>query len=128
MDKELELILVEKYPNLYKDYGKDMKKTCMHWGFSHGNGWYDLIDKLSEKLEPFGVVAAQVKEKFGSLRFYLNYPHHLDDKTFDKIREIKNEFELKSSSICENCGKPGKTISDEGWLRTICDKCYKKKI
>ena len=32
MDKELEQKLVEKYPNLYKEYGGDITETCMGWG------------------------------------------------------------------------------------------------
>lgn len=122
MKKELELKLVEKYPNLYKEYGGDPRETCMHWGFSHGDGWYDLIEELSEKLEPFGVVAAQVKEKFGGLRFYLDYPKHLSDEDMEKVREIKNEAEEKSYKTCENCGEPGE-LRRGGWIRTLCDKC-----
>lgn len=122
MKKELEEKLVEKYPNLYKEYGGDPRETCMHWGFSHGDGWYDIIDELSAKLEPFGVVAAQVKEKFGGLRFYLDYPKHLSDEDLQKVREIKNEYESKSYETCESCGEPGKRRSG-GWIRTLCDKC-----
>lgn len=122
MKKELEKKLVEKYPNLYKDYGGDMRKTCMHWGFEHGDGWYDLIDELSAKLESYGVVAGQVKEKFGGLRFYLDYPQHLSRETVEKIREIKDEYEEKSYTICEHCGKPG-TLCQKGWHRTLCQEC-----
>jgi hypothetical protein len=122
MKKELELELVKKYPNLYKDYGGDPRVTCMHWGFSHGDGWYKIIDELSAKLEPFGVVAAQVKEKFGGLRFYLDYPHHLSEEDRKKVREIKNEYEEKSYEICESCGEEGK-LRRGGWIRTLCDKC-----
>jgi len=126
MKSELELKLVEKYPVLYKDYGGDMRFTCMHWGFSHGDGWYNLIDELSAKLEPYGVVAAQVKEKFGGLRFYLDYPKHLSKEQVDEIREIKNECEQRSYKICENCGEPGK-VRRGGWIRTLCDKCEKER-
>ena len=103
MKEELEKKLVEKYPNLYKDYGGDMTKTCMHWGFAHGDGWYNLIDELSTKLEPHGIVAAQVKEKFGGLRFYVEYPQHLS-------RELKSEFSQffpsEFSSIIKYEGDP----------------------
>lgn len=82
MNKELELKLVEKYPKIYSQYGGDMKETCMHWGFEHGDKWYDLINVLSAKIQNYidwkernntpipQVVAEQVKEKFGTLRFY----------------------------------------------------------
>lgn len=82
MTKDLELKLVEKYPKIYSEYGGDMKVTCMHWGFEHGDHWYDLINVLSYKIQNYidwmqkngieidQVVAEQVKEKFGTLRFY----------------------------------------------------------
>jgi hypothetical protein len=28
-----------------------MDKSCMYWGFSAGNGWFDLIDTLAERLQ-----------------------------------------------------------------------------
>jgi hypothetical protein len=126
MKKELELKLVKKYPKLFKEYGGDPRQTCMHWGFSHGDGWYDIIDELSAKLEPFGVVAAQVKEKFGGLRFYLDYPKHLSDEDLEKVREIKNVYESKSYETCEGCGEPGERRTG-GWLRTLCDDCEKTR-
>jgi hypothetical protein len=126
MKKELEEKLVKKYPTLYKDYGGDMRYTCMAWGFSHGDGWYNLIDELSAKLAPFGVIAAQVKEKFGGLRFYIDYPDNLSKDQIEQIRNIKDEYESKSYETCEACGEPGERRSG-GWIRTLCDKCEKTR-
>ena len=115
MDKQKELELVNKYPNLYKDYGGDMRKTCMAWGLAVGDGWYNIIDELSEKLEALGCVAVQVKEKFGGLRFYLgNYP--------EGAHELITEAEEKSYKTCERCGKPG-SPKGGGWVKTLCDEC-----
>jgi hypothetical protein len=50
MDKNLEKQLVEKYPTLFRDYGKSPQETCMSWGCEHDDGWYDLIDNLSSYL------------------------------------------------------------------------------
>lgn len=121
MRKELEKILVEKYPNLYSRYGGDMKETCMTWGMSCGDGWFQLIDELSQKLEPLNVVALQVKEKFGGLRFYIE-PHEASTEEQDCIDQYIEEAEKKSYKICEICGKPGK-LRGGSWLRTTCDKC-----
>jgi len=88
MDKKLELELVKKYPSLYQDYNGNMKYTCMCWGFSCGNGWFNIIDNLSkqitdlEKKYNIKVIADQVKEKFGGLRFY----YHTYDKPTQKKR------------------------------------------
>jgi len=76
MKKELELKLVKKYPVIFKDYNGDMRQTCMCWGFECGDGWYNLINELCETVttlisnKNIKVVAVQVKEKFGGLRFY----------------------------------------------------------
>ena len=76
MNKELELKLVEKYPIIFSQYGGDMRNTCMAWGMTCSDGWYNLIDELCKDIttiigdKNIKVVAAQVKEKFGGLRFY----------------------------------------------------------
>ena len=46
MREELDLKLVEKYPLIFKDRNKPMNQTAMCWGFSHGDGWYNIIDTL----------------------------------------------------------------------------------
>lgn len=76
MNKHLEHQLVDKYPIIFQEYGGDIRKTCMGWGLSCGDGWFNLIDKLCEDINkvigsrPIKVIATQIKEKFGGLRFY----------------------------------------------------------
>jgi hypothetical protein len=118
MKEELELELVKKYPNLYKEHGGDPAKTCMAWGIACGDGWYKLIDELSAKLEPLGVVAAQVKEKFGGLRFYL-------ETGSDEAWDLVSKAEEQSYKICERCGETGRPRG-RGWIKTLCDECEEK--
>jgi hypothetical protein len=118
MKKELQLELVKKYPNLYKDFGGDMRKTCMAWGLECGDGWYKIIDELSAKLEPLGVVAAQVKEKFGGLRFYIN-------SGSEEAYKLISKAESESFKTCESCGNPGQRRGG-GWVKTLCEDCDKK--
>lgn len=138
MKKKLELNLVEKYPDIFKHYGGDIRETCMGWGFSHGDGWYNLLDEMCQKLTDLTrgkglyVVASQVKEKFGTLNFYYDIEFS-DDYVFDntskkitdEISDIINDAESRSSKVCESCGKPGK-IRGSGWIVTLCDDCSKK--
>lgn len=119
MNKENTQKLIEKYPNLYKDYHGDMRTTCMCWGFEHGDGWYDIIDELSKKLERLGVVAVQVKEKYGGLRFYISGGS-------EEIYALIDEAEAKSYKICELCGEEGK-LSGMGWVKTLCDSCKEER-
>ena len=125
MDKELEEKLVKTYPKLYKNYYKSITESCMGWGFTCGNGWFDIINELSQKLEPLGVVAEQVKEKFGGLTYIGAYECD-DDNQYKEINNAIREAESKSYKTCENCGQPGK-VRGLGYIKTLCEKCNTKK-
>jgi len=125
MDKELEMKLVKKYPTVMRDYGGSIYETCMGWGICVGNGWYDIIDELCAKLEPLGVVAGQIKEKFGGLRFYVE-AMTINGDGADKVRKAINEAEIKSYQTCESCGKPGERRGG-GWIQVLCDECFNKE-
>lgn len=124
MKEELEQKLVQKYPSIFRDYRGDMRQTCMAWGFECGDGWYNLINELCEKLSKYDdVVAVQVKEKFGGLRFYIS---GVDKSHYDEVYKYIEEAEEKSIKICEVCGEPGK-IRGGGWIHTSCELCNKKR-
>lgn len=58
----------------------------------------------------------QIKEKFGSLRYYVSgLPDGLDSAV--------NLAERLSEYTCQQCGAPGKT-RDEGWITVLCDHHY----
>lgn len=131
MNKELELKLVKKYPAILQDYGGDMMKTCMHWGMECGDGWYNLLDELLAKLDYLSnvsgvqVVADQIKEKFGTLRFYyhetnVRFPKENSLIVSDIINDVVSKAERRSSYICEKTGKDGVLCSRMGWLATLC--------
>jgi hypothetical protein len=79
MNKELELKLVAMFPNIFRDYGGSIYETCMGWGITCGDGWFDILrnacEEVEEALLDTGIVliADQVKEKFGGLRFYYHF-------------------------------------------------------
>lgn len=50
MKKELDKKLVEKYPLIFRDRYAPATQTAMCWGFSCGDGWYNIIDTLCELL------------------------------------------------------------------------------
>lgn len=144
MKKELENILFDKYRFLYRDLAY----------LSCNDGWFNLIDELSAKLEyeikmiiehdsflcvcehrcddhMFGTgvcaececrsfttnhpAATQVKEKFGTLRFYMNY-------TTKEIDDLINDAEHRSCVICESCGSAG-TLCGREWVSVLCKEC-----
>jgi len=129
MKKELDEKLVQAFPILYRQRNLPMSQTAMCWGFP-GDGWFDLIYNLSEKLEainnklPEGstkIEASQVKSKFGTLRFYVD---GINKSVADEVYKLINEAENLSGKTCEYCGKPGKETNG-GWVRTQCEDCSK---
>lgn len=102
MDERLEKKLVEKFPIIFREYRGDPKKTCMSWGMSCGNGWFLLIYKLCRDItklterKNIQVIAHQVKEKFGSLRFYYGIEKKYDifDRLNDKIIKLTTRSKL----------------------------------
>lgn len=61
------------------------------------------------------VTLDQVKEKFGTLRFYYTGGD-------DYISGMVTMAESMSGVTCESCGNPGKSKGG-GWVRTICEPC-----
>lgn len=61
------------------------------------------------------VVVVQVKEKFGSLRFYY-------DGGDAEVSAMVRVVETLSGLTCETCGKPGTTDNRRGWVYTSCDE------
>ncbi|NOT16381.1 MAG: hypothetical protein HOP21_12615 [Methylotenera sp.] len=119
--------LYEAFPALYGDHDKPMSQTCMCWGFECGDGWFDLIWNLSKDIEAEAdkagldsgsdnwPLAEQVKEKFGSLRFYIA-------NGSKAIYDLIQQAEAKSCCTCEDCGLPG-TTKEGSWIHTTCDVC-----
>lgn len=120
MRSELDKLLCEKYPKIFRDRHAPMQQTAMCWGICCGDGWFPILDDLCKNLqevcdrEGFQVIAVQVKEKFGGLRFYIGPGN---DEIFDLIDKAQN----KSHEVCETCGEPGK-IRGHMWLYCACDK------
>jgi hypothetical protein len=128
MDNKLQEKLYKKYPKIFVQKDKPMTETCMCWGLECGDGWYDLLDTLCGLIQwdidnnghP-QIEATQVKEKFGTLRFYTN-------GTNERQEGYINFAEYLSGSICEGCGSNSKVTQTKGWIVTLCPKCMKKYI
>jgi hypothetical protein len=139
MRPELDELLCKNYPKIFANRNGDIRTTAMCWGFECGDGWYDIINALCHNIQEHidwkissrerllqnnphnlkvpdeveQVVAAQVKEKFGTLRFYTDGG---DDYTHGLI----SMAESMSAVTCEDCGNKGH-IRHGGWIRTLCD-------
>lgn len=121
-----------KNPIKYWFYDPDptLQNNLMAFGWECGPGWFPLLTELSDKLDTifrekypelmndFRVL--QVKEKFGTLRFYVS-------SAPQEVYDLIYEYENKSDSICESCGKPGKLTEKHMWLQTLCEECFNAK-
>ena len=166
MNIELQKKLYENYPKIFSDTGKPATESCMAWGIECGDGWYNIIDMLCQSVsecyttsirinpedghivggEPFytiyppDVIAAQIKEKFGTLRFYysLKYNPKLieleNTGRYPDIAKVKNGYsnyidgmvhfaEVMSSRTCEKTGKDGEMHvsggTRRGWYKVL---------
>lgn len=146
MRQELDKLLCEKYPKMMVNRNKPMTETCMCWGFECGDGWFNILDQLMSNIQHHidwnnknfekgytqykqvpQVILDQVKEKFGTLRFYYTGGD-------DVIDGMVRMAEAMSGCTCETCGSQAKTNWPKaenggigGWIRTICEPCEIKR-
>lgn len=83
-----------------------------------GNGRYNLVRELDAKIAKIypNYVVDQIKEKFGSLRYYIGA---VPEEHCKEIYALINEAEAKSLKICEICGQSGNNIVINGWMIII---------
>lgn len=138
MREELSNKLYEKHARLFK---RKVPFECR-------DGWYHILDKMMSKMngyilsrektiewskrqvangrptapvpEPVPEVSIdQIKEKFGTLRFYYQGGDEV-------ISGIVMMGESMSEVTCEECGNVGQVRSGS-WIRTLCDQHHVKR-
>ena len=117
----------EKYDAFAKQMEQRFPKMFngKYGGFACGEGWWPILEKLCSNIQNhidwknkqseivLQVTVAQIKEKFGGLRFYY-------DGGDDHINGMVRMAEAWADASCEECGAPGKR-RDGGWIKTLCD-------
>jgi hypothetical protein len=146
MKTELQEKLFNDFPQLYRDRFKPDTQSRMCDGFyCCGDGWFDLIYKLSSKIDEFCkkhnltgnnyICAWQVKQKYGSLRFYTGnyYGNNYTDlverskEQNEELHKLIRDAENESSITCEVCGKSGKAYNSRGWISVSCEDHISKE-
>jgi hypothetical protein len=113
MSPEFEARIKNKFPSMF---------GSMIWPtFDCGDGWQNLLESLCNDLYRIcpDVEVLQVKEKFGTLRFYVQ---NCTDEGYGRI----SGAETLSETTCEECGALGRLRSRRGWLFTRCNECWEK--
>jgi hypothetical protein len=111
MRKELEQKFQTRWPKWFRDLYGDVTQNCLHFGFQHRDGWFDLVWRLCEQIEKVAgegtpLKVAPVKEKFGGLRFSFECGNHAYHAIGTQIAAAEQE----SFHICEVCSQPGYLI------------------
>lgn len=124
MKDELEKELINLAPYMFNYHGcNNPQFSLLCFGFCCGDGWFDILKNLIINIQKLDinkeVQVFQIKEKFGTLRFYINGGS-------DEIHELINQAEILSGKTCEECGKPATQVT-RGWIKNLCDECYKKR-
>lgn len=114
----------ERWPTLMADV------SC---GFYCPKGWSDLVWELIANIElelkgDFSMFdISQVKDKFGGLRFYYQFPNAKKHKSADYISQLVERAEGESWGICLTCGTTDTVVlkytGGGGWLASQCSDC-----
>lgn len=115
--------LLDRYPNAFKYRSKNFAFDL--YGFECGDGWAELLEPIAQYLEEKNkdmptIYVAQIKEKFGGLRFYT----HGGDETLEKLIDEASDRSLRT---CEVCGLEGTPRKIRGWISTLCMSHIKNK-
>lgn len=136
MDKNLAALLVEKYPKIFgvENFQFDCDNGWFNILDSLCSCVQNRIDRNEQARERYAkkvangeeipawmtnedpipqVVVAQIKEKFGTLRFYYQGGDN-------KIAGMVCMAESLSERVCEVCGSPGEPRGG-GWIKTLCE-------
>lgn len=91
------------------EWNRKVNDTSYEWPYDHiHRSEREIPAKVAQ------VVANQVKEKFGGLRFYYSGGDNY-------IRGLVDMAESISYRTCEVCGALGETVSLGGWYSTRCE-------
>jgi len=92
-----------------------------------GQGWWPLLQELETELAAIcgdnNWVVEQVKQKFGTLRYYALAPDGLELDQKSEFNQAIYRAEKRSATTCEECGQGGRLCSKSGAVRTLCCKC-----
>jgi ribosomal protein L37AE/L43A len=96
------------------------------FGIECGEGWKKLYQPIIDYIDEYNkdkegvdkIEIYQIKEKFGTLSFYVS-------KKTDKLRKMIEDAEAESYHVCEICGRHiNKQIVEHHWIYPMCRECY----
>jgi hypothetical protein len=117
-DKIVEELEAPGILKLKEYYGRSFDELATY-------GWGSIIINLTEalcKVKPDFEIA-QIKEKFGSLHYYIRNGNAECDR-------LIHESEVESCRTCEECGSKESVTTDavNHWIHTLCSVCRGRKV
>ena len=111
---------------MYEKYPKTLKGLSY---FEINEGWNELIEEITFKIEVINnkyspssyIRAAQIKQKFGGLRYYISI-EDVEEQDVKYVYDIIAEAENRSFTICEYCSSPAKTSKGRTYVETLCNE------
>jgi hypothetical protein len=99
-----------------------LTENFMAYGFTHGDGWFAIVDVLSglatEMMDRTGqrIIASQVKQKLGGLRFYMRGYMRGVDAFMGGARALGERYSYRVSEVS---GRPGVLQVGDGHYCTL---------
>ncbi|MCO6415869.1 hypothetical protein JYK14_06725 [Siccirubricoccus sp. KC 17139] len=118
MRDALEQLLFHRYPGFYVGRHMPLTENFMAYGFTHGDGWFAIVDVLSglaiQMMNRTGkrIIASQIKEKLGGLRFYVRRA----DEFVGGARALGERYSYRVSELS---GRPGVLQVGDGHYCTL---------
>jgi len=105
------------------------------YGLECGEGWKKIVDRTHEKLKYIDpdYKIAQIKEKFGGLRYYYDQTVDYGSTASQIMEDIVRAAEHEASRTCELCGTSKSSDKVEirvhnHWYFGYCQSCTDKRI
>ena len=115
MKPELANKLFDTFPKIFKQSGMIGSIDCP-------DSWYTIISTacylIQQECDRTGsqVAAVQVKEKYGTLRFYTHNSSPFIDGVLDMAEEM-------TTLVCASCGTTKDLTPTEGYILYMCNRC-----
>ena len=148
MKKKLEDRLYKRFPLIFRQRDLSCQETTMCWGICCEDGWYEIInlvcvmiDRVNKDwLKTTHIEAAQVKQKFGELRYYfemrpndktkkIEEDEATPDQAYFYVEGVVGLAAEMSRRTCEVCGATEKVkLRGKQWVQTLCDKHWEEVL
>ena len=114
MRDALEQLLFQRYPGFYVGRHMPLTENFMAYGFTHGDGWFAIVDVLSglatQVMDRTGkrIIASQAKEKLGGLRFYMRRANeiHRQRESPGRTLQLQGERAVRASRRAADRRRP----------------------